>query len=122
MTAKIPKMNTFILSNMAPQYDTHNSYWEKWETYVQAKAEDLAGVIFVITGVTKHGHIHQIKKYFLHVKSQYLYPSIYSEITIPEHWYKLLVWCENGNMEAEYIFSDHVDINNVSVTYMHVHV
>ena len=50
-----------------------------------------------------------------------LYPSIYSAITIPEHWYKLVVWCENGKMEAEYIFSDHVDNNKVSETNMYMY-
>ena len=68
MTEIIAKANTFILSNMAPQYEKHNRAWEKWEKYVQKKAKDLASVIFVITGVTKHGNKNQIKMYF-HVMS-----------------------------------------------------
>lgn len=37
----------------------------------------------------------------------------HSSVIIPEYWYKLLVWCENG-IQAEYIFSKHEKELNVS--------
>ena len=51
--ADIPKKNTFILSNMAPQYSTHNTHpWNHWEQYVREIAKELNGIqLFVITGV-----------------------------------------------------------------------
>lgn len=52
MTGNIAKINTFVLSNIAPQYPTHNSKaWANWEDYTHEKAEKH-GVVFVITGVT----------------------------------------------------------------------
>ena len=34
---------------------------------------------------------------------------------VPEYWYKLLVWCENGALQAEYIFTKHEDKKEVSI-------
>ena len=53
MTGQIPAINTFILSNVAPQFTTHNSEsWAKWEKYAISKALVTNGVVFVITGIT----------------------------------------------------------------------
>ena len=49
MVEKIPKMNTFIYSNMAPQYETHNT--GPWENYTRQRARTEKGDLFVITGV-----------------------------------------------------------------------
>ena len=52
MTGIIAKYNTYIMSNIAPQFSTHNNEdWKKWEAYTIRKAENV-GVVFVITGVT----------------------------------------------------------------------
>ena len=52
MVTDIPKKNTFILSNIAPQYETHNNHpWNDWEKYARQRAKE-EGVLFVITGVT----------------------------------------------------------------------
>ena len=47
-------MNTFILSNMAPQHKEHNNNpWNDWEGYTREMAKELNGIqLFVITGVT----------------------------------------------------------------------
>ena len=45
-------LNTFILSNIAPQYTNHNSHsWNDWEKYARQRAKE-EGVLYVITGVT----------------------------------------------------------------------
>ena len=62
MTNKIAKTNTFILSNMAPQYVAHNSGpWNNWEKYTRYKAEEKK-VLIVITGVT-NGLTKFVEKY-----------------------------------------------------------
>ena len=38
---------------MAPQYDTHNRAWEKWEKHIRNKAANLQVNVYVFTGVTK---------------------------------------------------------------------
>ena len=47
-------INTYILTNMAPQYSLHNNVaWKKWEEYTREKAmNEVEGPLFVITGVT----------------------------------------------------------------------
>ena len=31
-----------------------------------------------------------------------------NKVIVPDHWYKILVWCKNGDeLQAEYIFADH---------------
>ena len=30
-----------------------------------------------------------------------------NKVIVPDHWYKILVWCKNGELQAEYIFADH---------------
>lgn len=34
---------------------------------------------------------------------------ISGNIVVPAKWYKLLVWCEDGAAQAEYIFTNHTD-------------
>ena len=64
MTYKQAKMNTFILSNMAPQYKIHNNgSWNNWENYTRYKAEEKH-VLFVITGVT-NGRNKFVLKYIM---------------------------------------------------------
>lgn len=52
MTSPLAKINTFILSNIAPQYKKHNTeVWNNWENYTRNKTMKK-GFLFVITGVT----------------------------------------------------------------------
>ena len=52
MIHRIFKINTYIMSNVAPQYlDFNNGGWGDWEIYTQKKAKERE-VLFVITGVT----------------------------------------------------------------------
>ena len=52
MRTQISSLNTFILSNIAPQYSIHNSRsWNDWENYARGRAKDEK-VLYVITGVT----------------------------------------------------------------------
>ena len=64
MTFELAKTNTFILSNMAPQFVKHNQAWAKWEDYVRKKAEKLKSVLFVITGVTEGLNTLKYVQYF----------------------------------------------------------
>ena len=51
MTNSVHKLNTFILSNMVPQYPIHNNYpWNDWEEYVRQRAREERS-LYVITGV-----------------------------------------------------------------------
>ena len=52
MRTLISSLNTFILSNIAPQYSLHNNRsWNDWEKYARERAKE-EGVLYVITGVT----------------------------------------------------------------------
>ena len=52
MTSDVSQTNSFILSNMAPQFPDHNRFaWKNWEAYTRKKAEDKK-FLLVITGVT----------------------------------------------------------------------
>ena len=52
MKSRISQINSFILSNMAPQYPRHNrKAWKKWEEYTRKKSKEKQ-YMFVITGVT----------------------------------------------------------------------
>ena len=52
MRTRNSTLNTFILSNIAPQYKKHNSpFWDDWEKYARQRAKE-EGVLYVITGVT----------------------------------------------------------------------
>ena len=52
MTDDTSQINSFILSNMAPQHPNHNRYaWKNWENYTRFKAEKKK-YLLVITGVT----------------------------------------------------------------------
>ena len=55
MTSDTSQINSFVLSNMAPQHRKHNRIaWKNWEAYTQKKTMDKK-VLFVITGVTGDG-------------------------------------------------------------------
>ena len=52
MTSDMSQINSFVLSNMAPQHPRHNQKaWNNWEEYTRGKAE-IKHYLFVITGVT----------------------------------------------------------------------
>ena len=36
------------------------------------------------------------------------------DFIVPEYWYKLLVWCENSALQAEYICAEHENKIDVS--------
>ena len=58
--------NTYILSNIAPQYELHNKKaWEKWEEYTRTKAKKIEGFLFVITGVTGDKKLVHINQYYI---------------------------------------------------------
>ena len=119
MTNALAKINTFILSNMAPQYEKHNNAWADWEEYVRTKAE-LKGVLFVITGVTEGLKINKYVPSYATIIILCTLPHFFTcrmkgtDVIIPEYWYKLLVWCEKGTLQAEYIFSEHENKRKVS--------
>ena len=54
------------------------------------------------------------------------YCRLYDGTIIPAAWYKVLVWRENGNLQAEYIYTKHENLADVSLnticTGMHMHV
>ena len=65
MVHKIFKMNTYIMSNIAPQYRAFNSRgWSDLEEYTRKKAKERK-VLFVITGVT--GELHVPKKKYIQI-------------------------------------------------------
>ena len=52
MIHTIFRTNTYIMSNMAPQYiDFNGVVWDNWEIYTRKTAIEKK-VLFVITGVT----------------------------------------------------------------------
>ena len=38
---------------------------------------------------------------------------------VPDAWYKVLAWRENGDLQAEYIYTKHEDKNDVSLILQH---
>ena len=64
MTSDLSQINSFVLSNMAPQYPKHNrNAWKNWEMYTRSKAEKMQ-YLLVITGVT--GSIKTFVKKIFH--------------------------------------------------------
>ena len=42
------------------------------------------------------------------------------KVTVPEQMYKVLIWCENQQIHAEYIYTEHENKFDVSV-YLTIH-
>ena len=41
------------------------------------------------------------------IQSTFSFCRINNRIAIPDKWYKLLVWCESGTTQTEYILTKH---------------
>ena len=53
MTCDTSQINTFVLSNIVPQYPNHNQIaWKNWEAYTRTKASEKGSHFYVITGIT----------------------------------------------------------------------
>ena len=93
--------------------------WKSFETYTRKKTiakKDL----FVNTILTfpktriKRRVIVTTARYSLFIVTLYMY-RLPDGTAIPDGFYMLLVWCEQGNIQAEYIFvSNKQNIANVS--------
>ena len=120
MTNEISQINSFVLSNMAPQHPNHNRFaWKNWEAYTRNKANDKQ-VLIVITGVTGDmgTFVNALYLYFIFLHCMFVICSLGKpefKVIIPAHWYKLLIWCENSILQAEYIFTKHEDTKTVSL-------
>ena len=53
MKSDTSQINSFVLSNIAPQYPRHNQIaWNNWEEYTRRRAEAKKPYFWVVTGIT----------------------------------------------------------------------
>ena len=91
--------------------------WRLWEDYTRKKAESKSTIIYVITGTTPGTKTFvQTSIAELHRLSLY---RLIDETVVPNAWYKLLIWQENGIQQAEYIYTKHENKENVSLILLH---